>query len=232
MPNKALVRIPNSVSRGGTCKTNLRGTPNNSVFDYAVPSRTFNTLGPNLISEAVTGGGTWSNTIKRTFANSVNGGDATITYPSVVSTALSATILIRINISFSDTPLAIQGIFQNGTFASNGYGIVLKYEVTDYNVYFVNLRDSEEIKLNDTALSTDTWYQFSVRFNTVDNVTTLEAYQNGIRRVAEQQLANSLLSATGSTVLLNFYGKVTDFAIIEQQFSNDQLRLYGTAPYI
>ena len=231
MPLKALVRIPNSLSRGGTCKTNLRGTPQTSVFDYAVPSRTF-TTGPTLVSEAIVGGGNWSNTIKRSFANSASGGDASITYPSVVSTSTSATILIRVNISFMDTPPAQQGIFQNGTFGNDGYGIVLKYEITDYNIYFVNFRDFEEIKLNTTALLTGTWYQFGIRFNTVSNVTTLTSYFNGSRINNELTLTNDIQPPAGSTVLLSFYGKVTDFALIESQFSNDQLKLYGSAPYI
>ena len=231
MSPKALVRIPNSISQGGTCKTNLRGVATSAIFDFVSPSRTF-TTGPNLVSETVVGGGLWKNTIKRCFANGASGGDAKITYPSIVSTSTSATILIRLNVTFSDTPILQQGIFQNGTIGADGYGIVLKYEITDYNLYFVNFRDMQEVLINSTGLNTDTWYQISIRFFTDSGVTTLEIYQDGSRKVSSLTLNSEILSPSGSTILLDFYGKVTDFALIEKQFTDTQLKLYGTAPYV
>ena len=238
-----LVQIPSSVSRGGTCKSNLRGTgATSTLYDVANPSRTFSK--GNLTSIPISGGGPWSNTIN--YAYSFSGGNPRIRYPSLLSTARSGTILIRLYIPTPDEPLAgVGAVFQNGAPGTDGFGIL--YDYVPSRLYFIRLDSSpfdDYIEISSDPLSYDTWYQFSVRFETTTvsatDFTSVTSYQNGIITKDNLFFNAAIVTPTaGNTTLFfdavngnNFFGRITDFAFLEAQLSNDQLRLYATAPYI
>jgi len=248
MPIGVLSRIPNSVSQGGKCRSNLRGVTPSAPYDYANPARTFNvTSATGSISTAEAGA--WANTIQKAYYSTDSEGDASLRYQGgVLSTARSGTILFRMYIQEFPPLISIpdvQTIFNNGAEATDGYGIKLRYmevgvETFEWNLYFARLQDTDRedwIKLNTSPLSTSTWYQFSVRFNTVTGdkgeTTTIVAYQNGSAQV-DEDLANPIEtpSSNVTTTILGFYGRMTDFAFLESQLTDVQLAAYGTAPYI
>lgn len=240
MPAGNLVRIPNSISRGGKCKTNLRGVKPSAPYDYVAPSRTF-TVGSALSSTTTVGSGTWSNTIQRAYQNIDHEGDASITYPSLLSSNTSGTLLLRMYIQpFPTTPVpGSQTLFLNGLAGSDGYGVFLTYdEVTfetyEYNLHFGRLRDlsADWIKLNPSALSESTWYQFSIKFETREgSPTEVSAFQDGSKTVNRATM-NEINDPTTSTALMYFYGRMTDIALIEDLLSDSQLAAYGSAPYV
>jgi hypothetical protein len=240
MPIGVLSRIPNSVSRNGTCKTNLRGVSPSAPYDYADPSRTF-TVGSSLGSIPTSGAGTWANSIRRAYVLIDPESSASITYPALLSSEKNGTILLRMYIEPLATPPALQNIFRNG--GGDGYGIYLTYdvnesdpEVFEYNVRFSLQTDvSAGLKLNTSPLSTSTWYQFSIRFNTQTSrpfSTFVTAYQDGAQTLDESQVTGVLTTPTTGTQVMNFFGRLTDFAFLEAQLSNSQLAAFGAAPYI
>jgi hypothetical protein len=142
---------------------------------------------------------------------------------------------------------ALQTVFQNGDGGEfpNGYGIKLTYtevgfEEFEWDLYFARLQDPRQdwIKLNASgALSVNTWYQFSVRFNTFSDkgsdTTNIIAYQNGSAQV-NQDLTNPIVAPgeLDAPFWLGFYGRLTDMAVINVPLTTTQLAAYGTAPYI
>lgn len=242
MPAGSLVRIPTSTSRNGTCKTNLRGVRRNSgsLFDFIDSERAL-TYGPDLAIVSTTGSGNWSNTIQYAFQNTNSDGDASITYPSVISTKTSGTLLFRMYIQpYPTTPVpGLQAVFINGSFGTDGYGVFLTYdevafETYEYNTYFGRLQDlsADWIKLNPSALSESTWYQFSIKFETSPgNPTEVTAFQDGSKTVNSASM-NEINDPTTTTALMYFYGRMTDIALLEDQLSPEQLVAYGTAPYV
>lgn len=235
MPIGALSRIPTSVSRNGTCKSNLRGASPSAPYDYAAPSRTF-TVGAALGSISTAGAGDWSNTITRAYDNTDAEGDATILYSPLLSNAKNGTLLFRMNINPLPTPPGLQFIFTNGL--SNGYGIYLTYdevavETFEYNLHFGRQQDASDswVKLNSSPLSDSTWYQYSIRFTTPLPKTFVDAYQNGTQTVTTAQL-DAMTTPTNKTTLMGFFGRLTDFAFLEAELSDSELAAFGTAPYI
>ena len=235
MPAGALVQIPTSVSRGGKCKTNLRGVTPSAPYDYVNPTATL-TGGAALGSISTAGSGNWSNTIPFAYYSTSSDEDSSITYPGLLSSAVSGTLLFRIYIQPQVTPPQAQTVFANGRFGLDGYGIPLTYdevafETYEYNLHFARLQDASAnwIKLNTTALSTGQWYQFSIRFETSAK-TTVTWYQDGTPNNPFE--LNPITTPTDSTSLMGFFGRMTDIALLEDQLTNSQLALFGTAPYI
>jgi hypothetical protein len=240
MPIGALSRIPTSVSRNGTCKSNLRGASPSAPYDYAAPSRTFS-VGSSLGSISTSGAGTWSNSIPRAYVLIDPESSATITYPALLSSSKNGTLLLRIYIEPLASPPGLQAIFTNGS--GNGYGVYLTYDVneSDPELYEYNVRFSFQetastgIKLNTSPLVPLTWYQFSIRFNTQTSrpfPTFVTAYQGGTQTVTETQVTGVMSIPSGGTTVMNFFGRLTDFAFLEAQLSNSELAAFGTAPYI
>jgi hypothetical protein len=248
MAVRALVRIPTSVSRNGACKSNLRGFQPGAPYDYVNPSRIF-TVGASLTSISTSGAGTWSNTIQWAYQSTDSEGDPSITYSSLLSTSTSGTILLRIYIQSLLTPPALQTIFLNGIRGANGYGIELvstfnaELDAYDYTLRFTRLNDTEAtdtVKLNSsTTIPVDSWQQFSIRFNTSiapppreETVSEITSYQNG-DFVVQRTMTSPIVTPTppGITVVMNFYGRLTDFAFLETQLSTNELALFGSAPY-
>jgi hypothetical protein len=250
MPIGTLSRIPNSVSQGGKCLSNLRGVFPSAPYDYANPSRLFNVAATGSIGTAGdSGAGAWSNTIQRAYYSTDSEQDATIRYQGgLLSSATSGTILFRMYIQTYPNPFVplVQTVFSNGRFASDGYGIFLThdeigFETYEYNLHFARLQDasSEWVKLNVSALGESQWHQFSVRFTTESTggekpvtLTTVISYRDGSSQVNITMNNPIDTPTTGPTFLLGFYGRMTDFAFLESQLSLTQLAAYGTAPYI
>jgi hypothetical protein len=250
MPIGVLSRIPNSVSRGGKCLSNLRGVTPSAPYDYANPSRLFN-VGENTSSISTEGSGAWSNTIQRAYYLPDSDGNARIDYQEgLLSNATSGTILFRMYIQpFNDpgqTPL-VQTVFKNGADGMDGYGIRLTYDYDGssefyWNLHFCRLQDvsSEWIKLNVSApLQPETWYQFSVRFRTISSggdeptiSSQVDVYQDGALQTKTTMNFPIDTPTASVTSLLQFFGRMTDFAFLETQLSDSQLAAYGTAPYI
>ena len=242
MPIGVLCRVPNSVSQGGACKTNLRGVTPSKPYDYVAPSREF-TVGSALGSISTEGAGAWSNTIPRAYYSNDSENSSAITYPSMISTTTAGTLLFRIYIqefSPGNTPPQIQTVFQNGQTGTNGYGVFLytvvpPRESAIYTLLFGRLEDPSGswVKLNtDSAtLNPNQWYQFSVLFNSGDNKSVVRVFQDGSFSRQGNMLEITAPSA-GTTQLMNFYGRITDFALIEKEFTDTQLALYGNTPYI
>ena len=251
MPIGVLSRISNSLSQGGKCVSNLRGFAQSDLagepFDYIKPARRFS-FDADLSSISTVGAGDWTNTIQKAYYSTDSEGSGAFRYSGgLVSSAITGTILFRMYIQTWGDPSLIppvQTVFRNGTAATNGYGIKLTYdevvpEEFEWNLYFCRLQDAQNswIKLNQSGpLQLNTWYQFSVRFNTVidkgDEVTEVVAYQNGSYQLLS--FMNGLITTptAGITAVLEFYGRITDFALLESQLTNVQLAAYGTAPYI
>jgi hypothetical protein len=245
MPIGVLSRVPNSVSQGGACKTNLRGVTPSKPYDYVAPSRTF-TVGSALGSISTAGAGAWSNTICQAYYSNDSENSSAITYPSMISTATTGTLLIRIYIQEFPGGRApsIQTVFQNGQTATNGYGVFLFTvnifgEPPIYTLYFGRLQDDSStwVQMNQpsppgSALNANQWYQFSVGFAPSGTGTsTIRIYQDG-SSVSQSDIVEIITPLDGTTQIMNFYGRVTDFALIEKAFTNEQLAAYGTAPYI
>ena len=251
MPIGVLSRISNSLSQGGNCVSNLRGFAQSELagepFDYIKPTRRFSIDGA-LSSISTVGSGDWSNTIQKAYYSTDSEGSAAFRYSGgLVSSAITGTILFRMYIQTFNDPLLIppvQTVFRNGTDGTDGYGIKLTYdevvpEEFEWNLYFCRLQDAQSIwtKLNWSGpLSENTWYQFSVRFNTFvdkgNETTQVVCYQDGLFQV-DVDMGNLITTPTaGITAVLEFYGRITDFALLESQLTNVQLAAYGTAPYI
>lgn len=241
MPIGVLSRIPQSVSRGGTCKTNLRGVNPSAPYDYAVPSRTF-TVGAALGSISTEGSGNWSNTITKAYQNTDADSISSIQYPGLLSSATSGTLLFRMYIQTypSNPPPGLQTLFRNGMNGLDGYAVYLTYdevafETFEYNLHFGRTQDvsANWIKLNTSALSETTWYQFSIRFQTSGGLTTVTAFQDGTQTVIPVLMNSLITTPTQSTSLMPFFfGRMTDFVFLEAQLTDSQLAAFGTAPYI
>lgn len=243
MPAFPLARISKSVSRNGDCKTNLRGVSPASPYDYAAPTRAF-IVGPALESVSTEGQGDWSNTIKAAYSSRNSELSATITYPSLVSTAISGTLLIRlflIDFTSGNVPPEYQTVFKNGNNNTNGYGLILysylnkDTESYNYTLFFGRLQDTSgswvNINPDANSLNTKTWYQYSIKFTSAAGNTTVLLYQGGTF-IKQATITGEITTPTGGTEIMNFYGAITDFALIESSFSDSQLAAYGTAPYI
>jgi len=251
MPIGTLSRIPNSVSQGGKCLSNLRGVFPSAPYDYANPSRLFNVAATGSIGTAGdSGAGAWSNTIQRAYYSLFPDQDADIRYQGgLLSTTRSGTILFRMYIQPFDNPAEtplLQTVFLNGAPGTDGYGIFLthdeiEFETYQYNLHFARLQDasSEWVKLNVSALGESQWHQFSVRFTTESSggekpvtLTIVKSYRDGSPQVDITMNNPITIPTPGITYILRFYGRMTDFAFLESQLSLTQLAAYGTAPYI
>jgi len=246
MPSGSLVRISYSLSRNGTCKTNLRGYTATTPYDYVLPSRTITSLNVDSVTttDVVE---TWTNQIQRAFnATSENTEvSPSITYPNIVSTAATdITILIRIylNPRTTTTPPLYQYVFRNGTAGDaetgSGYDILVESVETedpgeyDINVYFHNCADDKFgklIKISSANLSYSQWYSYSIR---IDSSSFLTAFENGTNTAKVS--IDPITTPAGSTSLFldSFYGRITDFALIESSLTDSMLDGYATAPYI
>jgi hypothetical protein len=254
MPAGNLIRVSPSLTRNGTCLSNLRGA--NPVYDYVAPSRSF-TVGAALstISTVGTAGAdTWANTIQRSYYSTDSEQSSVISYPSLLSATTTGSILIRLYIQphpEGTTPPMVQTVFQNGTGGTNGYSIFLTaYDDLsggyEYNLWFGRNQDlstdwvplvqrpAPVLEVGGEAVSviqTDQWFQFSITFVSGSGVTTVRAYLSG-SGPNEQVIPNELTTPTGGTELMNFFGRVTDFAFFNVQLADSLLIAYGTAPYI
>jgi hypothetical protein len=253
MPIGVLSRIPNSVSRGGTCKTNLRGTgcvastASFSIYDVAAPSRGF--IVNNIQSVSTSGAARpWANTIQKAY-DAYSGASASIRYLLLLSTAKSGTLLFRVLMKDAGKPQ--QGLlFRNGMPDTNGYGVY--FDSNAQRLYFLHLDDlttqTDMITISTGLVAYDTWYQFCVRFETVTvsavDITTVTAYQDGTKTVNAAAFANPILTPAGDTSLFSiydaggdtysyvFFGTITDFAFLEAQLTDTQMANFGNAPYI
>ncbi len=243
MPN--VVRIPTSLSRGGKCVTNMRGVfkEDGTPYDFVNPGREI--IKGAQIDKVKTNTGVWSSSIPWAYTTTDVSGDLVLTYPSLVSSARSGTVIFRMLIKNQASPPSEQAIFINGNVFSDGYGILLAYQYDStlsqnvYNIYFTNLRDPflDRVQLNDNPLSLNTWYQFSVAFDTqtvsASTYTTLYIYQDGIAsRFSGLTLLYEILTPTNATSLMGFVGSLTDFALIEEVLPTTQLAVFGKAPYL
>ena len=288
MPAGNLTRVSPSLTRNGTCLSNLRGA--NPVYDYVAPSRSFS-IGPALstISTIGTAGAdTWANTIQRSYYSTDSEQSAVISYPSLLSATTTGTILIRLYIQAhtgGNIPPIVQPVFQNGTGATNGYSIFLTaYDNLkggyEYNLWFGRNQDlsADWVPLAPKAapvvggeeegggltpgggeeegggmlpgggeeegggmlpgggeavsvIQTDQWLQFSITFLSDSGSTTVRSYLSG-SGPTEQIIPNEITTPTGGTELMNFFGRVTDFAFFNVQLADSLLIAYGTAPYI
>lgn len=239
MPIGVLSRIPNSLSQGGKCRTNLRGLTPSTPYDFVAPSRSF-TVGPALSSISTLGSGGWSETIRKAYYSTDSEQSAAITYPSMISTAVAGTLLFRIYIQeYPSSPPVNQTVFQNGQTGTNGYGVFLNTfddrSQIIYTLYFGRLQDSSmnwvKINTDSTTLNPNEWNQFSLMFNSGDGKSVVRVFQNGAF-VKQGNFSEITTPSSGTTQIMNFFGRITDFALIEKEFTDTQLAAYGTAPYI
>jgi len=245
MPIGVLSRIPNSVSQGGTCKTNLRGVTPSKPYDFAAPSRPF-TVGTALGSSSTEGAGAWSNTIRQAYSSTSSDDSSAITYRSMLSTATTGTLLIRIYIQEfppEGKPPEFQTVFQNGKTGAgaNGYGIFLQTvpvegESPNYTLFFGRLQDTSDnwVQMSQgSTMNVNEWYQFSLGFAPTGDGTSTVRISRGGSAVIQSTISPEISEpSAGTTELMNFFGRITDFALIEKVFTDAQLAAYGTAPYI
>jgi hypothetical protein len=155
----------------------------------------------------------------------------------------------------------VQTVFQNGTGGTNGYSIFLTaYDDLrggyEYDLWFGRNEDASAnwVPLVQrpapvvggeeegggmlpgggeavSVIQTDQWFQFSITFVSGSGVTTVRSYLSG-SGLNEQVIPNELTTPTGGTELMNFFGRVTDFAFFNVQLADSLLIAYGTAPYI
>lgn len=243
MPAGALVRVPASLSKNGACKTNLRGVNPSAPYDYVRPSRTF-IIGAVLGSISTVGSGAWSNTVRNAYYSTDSEQSAVILYPSLVSTSTSGTLLIRIYIQEfppATIPPGKQTVFQNGSIGTNGYGVFL--QTIDnrgtyvYTLYFGRLQDDVglgwvQMNQDGPTLNANEWNQFSVQFTTGGGKSVARIYQNGsfVRQANLDEISTP--AAPGTTELMNFFGRITDFALLDTALSDTFLAAYGSAPYL
>ena len=237
MPAGVLCRIPRSFSQNGTIKTNLRGIKAANPFDYAQPSRNITSANISTVkSNTIGGSGTWTNTVPYTYQAASHVSDGSITYPSIMSTSRTGTVLFRMYIK-SDA-LDVSGaktIILNG-FADNmgggsGFLIYLDRDVDRNvnNVFFVlpgtDTEGSFSINLNSSSLSLNTWYSYAIQFyyNAGDETFTLQnAYENGTL-IHKNVVMNTMVTPSGDTTLFSnpstgwpfSFGGITEFVFLE-----------------
>jgi hypothetical protein len=249
------------LSRGGTCKTNLRGINATAPTDYIDSSRTFtSSYIQSVDTSSVENAGVWSATIKKAYEASSTENDPLLQYPSLLSTSTTGTLLFRLYIKTLPEGATVQEgqcVFLNGdTDASgggSGYGVFVTTDASgiDYNLFFTLFGTDKEIKeptslqINSSLLALDTWYSYGVQFETVDDPdkgssTFLTVYENGNLTLANNPLA-PMVTPSGGTYLFSytplgapFYGGLTDFALLDAPAGIAGLSLpeYGSAPYI
>lgn len=240
------VVIPTSLSRNGSCLSNLRGVfkPDGKAYDFAKPDRVFNSP-PNIIREK-TATGEWSSSIPWAYTTNSTEGDATLNYPELLSTTRSGTILFRMFIKYVETPQSEYLVFSNGNYSVDGYAIILTYSFDSilfenvYNVFFENMNDPtrDRIQLNSNPLTIDTWYQFSVSFETV-TISALTTTKLLIYEGAKLSIYSglSLMTAVntptaGISAFFGFYGSITDFVFLDTNLPFTDLAAFGQAPYL
>jgi hypothetical protein len=244
MPIGVLSRIPPSLSRGGTCKTNLRGAfDRGKAYDYARPTRVI-TAAADSGKISTAGAGPWANSVGWAHYSTNEDGDPSLTYPANASTSTSGTLLFRMYIQTRTNKAPQQYVFYNGTPGTDGYAVILETndvaEPPEKNLFFYHMDDingGDRFQLNSIPMNDNQWYQYSVKFETVTisalTVTTVTAYENGTQTVGALSFNTPILAPTGTTVVLaSFHGRITDFAILDSLFSDTYLASFGSAPFI
>ena len=238
----SLVRIPLSVDRDGACKTNLRGAlSEGKTYDYAFPNQNI-TVGTDSGKISTAGAGTWANSVRWAHYSTNEDGNPSLTYSKNVSTSKSGTLLFRMYAQTRTNPIAQEYVLYNGSTGTNGYAVIFEenrlLDPSEFDVFFCHMDNVlDRIKLNSASIVHGQWYQYSVKFETVlvdgaDN-TTVTAYENGSPSVLSTPFSSPILTPTGTTVVLpSFFGRITDFAILDTLFSNTLLARFGTAPFI
>jgi hypothetical protein len=128
----------------------------------------------------------------------------------------------------------------------DGYAIILSYSFDSilfenvYNVFFENMNDPtrDRIQLNSNPLTIDTWYQFSVSFETV-TISALTTTKLLIYEGAKLSIYSglSLMTAVntptaGISAFFGFYGSITDFVFLDTNLPVTDLAAFGQAPYL
>lgn len=246
MPIGALVRIPTSLSRGGHCVTNLRGLIPDAPIDYINPSRSI--TAQNLSrgnSGDYAGSGNWVNTIRYTFqSNEVF--PPSLTYPSLLSTATTGTLLFRMYLltpKFSINP--VQCLFKNGRLvpgSGSGYAVLLSYDASGetYILQFVLPGVGSAVMNTGPSMTYETWYTYGVVFDSLTSPgsTKLRIYENGTV-IGSTTLDPMITPTTGTSLFVDgetsqfrFLGGITDFALLESTLTEDEILAFANAPYI
>lgn len=225
MPSGTRFSLPTSISRDGTCKTDLRGigTTNSTIVDYANSSATFTVS--SVTSQSVSSfgsAGNWKNSIPRTYKTSTS--PSYIQYGTNPLTARSATILFRLLIPTGSSILDDQCILFNGTEGSDGYAIKLKQGKGGASLYFVNLASlTDTIQLSTNSIPNDTWYSYGINIVTAGGKnTTVISYENGTL-VGQTALTIPMLASAGNFYLFyrptssfnQYDGLLTDFVVLD-----------------
>ncbi len=241
MPAGALVRIPRSLSRNAKLLTNLRGIDEVSPYDFASPSRSFTVV--DLRQTAVTGGGTWANTIQWQYENLSQATDTFIGYPSLLSNATTFTLLFRIKLkAASGSPNTMQIIFFNGLFdpitpSFNGYSV--EYNSNTNRILF-NPFITSSVVMNTLTLTTDTWYHYGLKVTT-STTTVVDVWENGTYSgpydlgavISTPTGSTSLFSFTGAPIAVGLHGCLTDVVFLEgTDLTADEMAAFAEAPYI
>ena len=243
MPGGNLVRIPTSLSRGGTTLTNLRGVlTSGNALDYTgkyIPT-TSDIL--QVTSAFQSNSAAWTSTIRYAFEPVSESNTPYISYGSIILNESNATFLFRVLCN----PLVNSNtgfILLNGN--TEYYGLFyLYYDPSSSNIDFAI---SENVnynyaffRLNSSSINPNQWYHYGVKLTTSNSNTTVDWWENGVKQAGCNLGWEYLVPTSGETKLFNdntnfypFYGKLTDIVLMNgNPLSDDQMAAFGSAPFV
>lgn len=243
MPTGNLVRLPTSLSQGGNTLTNLRGIVQGlNTFDY-ITSGFYPTV-TDIVQQTSAfelGVGAWSSTIQYAYQpTSDSNSNANITYPSIVVSTTSATILFRV---LAKSNAFTGAVFINGASSSPYSGFYVLYDTSNFQLFVEDVANFgySNFNLNSSAVIVNTWYNYAIQLiaDSGKGLTTVDVWENGIKQ-ATQSINFAMQAPTGSTRLFNnensnqfFYGKITDFTLLNgTPLTDAQMSAFTNAPFV
>jgi hypothetical protein len=246
MPAGNLVRIPTSLSRGGTTLTNLRGiVEGNKAVDYMGSKILATAEGILQVTTAFhTNSDAWTSSIRYAFEPVSEINTSYISYSKSLTDSTTVTILFRVLFNPVMNPFSPATIFQNGdTFSLiGGYSIV--YLPYSESVAFFMSENSQSnfvgFALNSAPIETGKWYHYGIQVVTSEGNTVVEWWENGIQQAGCNLGWEFQTPQGGTTKLFNdannyslFYGKITDFVFLNGKTLNaSEMSAFGSAPFV
>lgn len=231
---------PDSLSKGGTCKINLRGS---SFYDYANDSVVWTPNG-TITHSAIVESTPWKLFIPKQFVFYISG---SLTRDTLVSTAVTNfTIMFRFYVTSLSAP-GVSGtfIFLNGSAVGMAYWGVYVYGADQNTLQFqflYSLRGSPmtEIIAPSDYIQANRWYHVAVTLQDNergDDTHTYYGYLDGLRTSVNTSV-QTIDTPSGSTTLGDAGGgqsqdfQMTEFVFLEKVLTSDEIKAYATSAYI
>jgi hypothetical protein len=228
---------PDSLSKGGTCKLNLRG---NSFYDYANENALWTQSGGTIVKASVVEQTSWTYFIPKNYLFDIAN---TLTRDSLLTTSITNfTFMFR----FYVTSLANPGstgisIFFNGTPMAGGFWGVYVFggSSATLNFSFIFSRggvDSQTISTE--AIAANTWYHVAVTLeDNGDRTSTFFGYLNGFKTSTNRTFAEIDPISGNTTLGNNGIGQsqpfqVTDIVFLEKILTAEEIKGYASSAFI